>query len=62
MSGAIPFTLWMAYCCPAFDGESFEAWQKRATEEYRHGNPTPLPECRLFDEQGTGSGLKPKAV
>lgn len=62
MSGSIPFTVWMAYSCPAFDGESFEAWEKRAREEYRLGNPVPLPECQLFDEQTETGGLKPKAV
>jgi hypothetical protein len=57
-----PTTLWMAYCCPAFDGETFEAWQKRAMEEYTLGNPDPIPECQLFDEQRETRGLKPKTV
>jgi hypothetical protein len=61
-AGATPCTLWMAYCCPAFDGESFEAWQERAMAEYRLGESAPLPECHLFDEQGETRGLKPKAV
>lgn len=57
-----PSTLWMVYCCPAKDGETFAEWEKRAKYEYTLGNPAPLPECQYFDEQTETRGLKPKTV
>lgn len=50
---------WACFHTPPRQAESFDAWVARVrAEQLLHS----IPECQLFDEQGSGCGLKPKAV
>jgi len=53
------FLLWSVYCCPAYQGESYDDWLVRAKDEYQDEFHPVDP---LIRKGHGGYGLKPKTV